>query len=393
MMANGHAPPFFTVRVGRGPAAPFTSSDGAFLLEEVPIGQSDVVVGGAGFEPGQATASIESGQIADVGTITVKPGRMITGHVLTADHRPAPGATVYGGASLAGNGMTPGQTMGGPGGRWNALNNPSPLQATTDEQGMFFLAGVGASELLLMADHDTFGRSQPVTVAAATDSQSVDLVLAAFCSLDGTVTQDGQPSANTVVTAAPQGTPDVTFTITTGPDGTFRFDRLAPDTYRVSAVGRGGGRGVGLHTAVVTLAAGQNGHVQLSFDTAGVTLLVTAQAPDGTAAPSMIYVVQGAIAATTAKALRLAVSQSSASYTFVGFAGGRPARAQNVAPGQYTACAVPVPKSAQGPGAFGYLLQNSDKLAAFCTAHTVTADPPEQSVAIPVTVPADPGVH
>jgi hypothetical protein len=54
-------------------------------------------------------------------------------------------------------------------------------------------------------------------------------------------------------------------------------------------------------------------------------------------------------------------------------------------------CAVPVPPSAQGPGAFGYLQQHGDKLAAFCIGHTVAADPPEQSVAVPVTVPADSG--
>src|SRR5439155_18346513 len=132
-------------------------------------------------------------------------------------------------------------------------------------QGNFVFSGLGATDLVLVADHDTLGRSQAVTVPASTDSQTVELVLAPFASLDGTVTQDGQPGAGIVVTTASQATPSASFTVTTGPDGSFRFDRLAPDRYRVSAVGRGGRGGLGLHSAVVTLAAGQNGHVALSF--------------------------------------------------------------------------------------------------------------------------------
>src|SRR5207245_8539196 len=100
----------------------------------------------------------------------------------------------------------------------------------------------------------------------------------------------------------------------------------------------------GLHSAVVALAAGQNGHVSLSFDTQGVTLLVTPQATDGTAALAQIYVVQGSVAAPTAKALRLAVAASNAAFSWVGVAfGARPARVPNVKPGQYTVCAVAVP--------------------------------------------------
>ena len=389
MLADGHPPPFFTVRVGRAQAMPFTSADGAFLVDEVPIGSADVVVGGAGFEPGQASTTIEAGRVADIGTITVKPGRTISGHVLTADHRPAPGATIYGGASLAGDGTQPGTSSGGFG-RWNATN-PSPMQATADEQGSYFLSGVGTSDLLLMADHDSFGRSQPVTVPGSTDSQTVDLILAPFSSLDGVVTQDGQPASGVPITAAPQGSPDVTFSVTTGPDGTFRFDRLAPDHYRVSAIGRGGRGGVGLRTAVVTLSAGQNGHVQLSMDTQGITLLVTAQGADGSPATAQIAVIAGAVQAATAKALRLAVSTSSASYTYVGFSGGgRPARAQNVQPGAYTVCAIPLPAGMQGGGAWSYLQQNADKLAAFCLQRTVAADPAEQPVQVPVTVPPAP---
>ena len=392
MLADGHAPPFFTVRVGRATPMPFTSADGSFLVDEIPLGSATVVVGGAGFEPGQASATIESGRVADVGTITVKPGRTISGHVMTADHRPAPGANVWGGASLSGDGTQPGTTAGGFG-RWGA-NNPSPMQATTDEQGQYFLTGVGTTDLLLMADHDSFGRSQPVSVPGSTDSQTVDLILAPFSSLDGVVTQDGQPASGINVTAAPQGTPDVTFSVSTGPDGTFRFDRLAPDNYRVSAIGRAGRGGIGLHTAVVSLAAGQNGHVALTMDTQGVTLLVTAQTADGTPAAAQIAVVQGSFQAATAKALRMAVSASSASYTFVGFTGGsRPARAQNLQPGAYTVCAIPLPAGMQGGAAFAYLQQNADKLAAFCLQRQVAAEPAEQPVQVPVTLPPDPAGH
>jgi hypothetical protein len=148
---------------------------------------------------------------------------------------------------------------------------------------------------------------------------------------------------------------------------------------------------MGLHSAVATLAPGQNGHVSLAFDSQGVTLVVTPQAADGSAAMAQISVIQGNVAAATAKALRLAVAASNAANTYVGFAmASRPARLSRVTPGAYTVCAVPVPASVVGRGAlFTYIAQNSANLSAFCVPKTVTDDPPEQPVVVPVAVPSD----
>src|SRR5262249_20421986 len=110
------------------------------------------------------------------------------------------------------------------------------------------------------------------------------------------------------------------------------------------------------HSTIVALAAGQNGHVAIVFDSEGVTLLLSPQPPEGANVLAQVYAVQGTVAGATGKALRAAVAASSASYTFVGIAASqRPARATGVKPGAYTLCAIPFPNGAGfgPPGAGG----------------------------------------
>src|SRR5262249_50251167 len=72
--------------------------------------------------------------------------------------------------------------------------------------------------------------------------------------LGGRVTSGGQPLANALVTAAPQTAALGTFSVRAGPDGAYRFDKLTPDSYVVSASLAGGFRG-NMQTRTVTIAS------------------------------------------------------------------------------------------------------------------------------------------
>ena len=47
---------------------------------------------------------------------------------------------------------------------------------------------------------------------------------------------DAGAAADTIISAQSVNTPNATYSVVSGADGTFRFDKLAPDTYKVSAM-------------------------------------------------------------------------------------------------------------------------------------------------------------
>src|SRR5262249_1441742 len=157
----------------------------------------------------------------------VKPGRSISGRVVTADHRPAPGANIFGGSVIIGDGTQPGNVgvgigQGGLSTLFLAANGGQPpIQTTSDADGQFTLVARGSNDLVLLADHPDLGRSSTVTVPGSSDPQTVELVLSPFASLDGTVTENGNPTEGVAVTATSQASTGATWTVTTGPDGKF----------------------------------------------------------------------------------------------------------------------------------------------------------------------------
>src|SRR5262249_57196797 len=112
----------------------------------------------------------------------------------------------------------------------------------------------GERGLLVAADHPTAGRSKIARVPPGSAAVEVDLTLLLPGALEGRVTSGGQPLANALVTAAPQTAALGTFSVRAGPDGAYRFDKLTPDSYVVSASLAGGFRG-NMQTRTVTIAS------------------------------------------------------------------------------------------------------------------------------------------
>jgi hypothetical protein len=215
-----------------------------------------------------------------------------------------------------------------------------------------------------------------------------------FGALTGTLRQGGQPADGVLVTCQSTSTPGAVYTVAAGGDGAYRFDRLAPDTYKVSATVGSLRAGMKFYSKQIAVPSGQQVTLDLSVDPGTVTVdvAVTAAAPVFVA-PT--WLVHGAITATTASELSLAVAGAGAGNSALSIiVTGKPAVFTEVAPGPYTACATPLPAEVSPIAARGYVDRHADTLRAFCTPVTVAAAPATQQVSLAVTLPAyipDPG--
>jgi hypothetical protein len=293
---------------------------------------------------------------------------------------PVAGATVLAGRQLFGTGSSNTAQAGmGPPGR---VNN---REATTDADGHFTISGLGPADLALVAEHPDLGRSAAIRLQrGAGDEQALAIELAPFGQLAGKVSDGDGPAADTVVTA-----PNAMYTVSTGGDGTYRFDRLAPDLYKVSAMLGSPMRGLAFHSSQVTVVSGQEAHADLTVEKGAVTLEVKATAAgDGEFRGGFAWLIRGVIVARTGRELalrhaRMPAGMSSMSVMF----GGRPAIFDDLVPGGYTVCVSALPREAAGMQAMNYLERHGDDLPSVCRPAMVAEAPAKQSIGVTVEIP------
>jgi hypothetical protein len=269
--ADGKIPTAFTVRLGNSYGTPFASTDGSFSLSAV-AGTHGLVVDGPSFLAAKSReVVVKEGAPTDVGTITVEPGRSISGRVLDERHNPVPGAKVAGGKLLSGGGKElyiPDESI-------------DAKDTTTDADGRFHLDGFSPGPLNVVAGTAT-GRSPSIEIPPGTASATIDLVIAPTTSIDGLVTREGKPLGDTVVIAKPIGAIGSNFFVVTGPDGTFALDALAPGAYLVSPmVGGGGPKPKDIYIVRADLVLGTRTHVEVDATPGPATVTVTAKTEDG----------------------------------------------------------------------------------------------------------------
>jgi len=247
--------------------------------------------------------------------------------------------------------------------------------------GTFTIAGVGPRALVLAADHPKEGRSRMVSIAPGPDSAQVDLVLEPMAALEGKVTRGGKPAASTLVMANPQSAVRGSFIVTAGSDGTYRFDRLTPDSYLVSALKVAGGRGSSdLHTRTVVLESGKTVKLDIALPPEGVKVTVTIQPAPSTA---QVFLFSGRVQVTNAAQFMEAFAErGDGSLTSTITTKDKPAVFPDVQPGDYTLCVVPIPGDLNDPATMARLQEEADDLPIFCEPRVVKPSPPEQSLTI-----------
>ncbi len=387
VLAEGGSPAMFTLSLGAwGSGITVATKDGAFKVSDVPPRQYRLTIRGATFAETTLDAiTIAPGKTVDLGTITVRKGRSISGRVVDSSGAPIAGATVSAGPTLWGTGSR----ASAPPGMSGPPGSSDVKQTKTNERGEFSLVGVSRTTRVIIAEHDAHGRSQPLALASLERSLTdLQLSLVAFGALEGKVTIAGAPGSRMIVNAQSKTVPTAMYSVISGEDGGYRFDRLAPDTYSVSAMmGADPMSGFGFHTKTVTVASGKPAHLDLAVDAGDVTLVVRTTA----AKPvmfAMVYSIRGTLSATNAKELEqktLALEAGQSSFG-MGIA-GQPAKITKLAPGTYTICASPFPAEV-GVDVEDYLVREGDRLPVFCKGLQIGATPKEQAIDIAVEIPA-----
>ena len=216
---------------GRGPYEPraFHADDGVFVLEDVPAGRWTVEVSAEGFQRGTASGVVveEGGRVEGV-DIALSKGGTIIGQVLESQSgRPVLDATVQAELSGGGQGRMP-RVMGG-----------GDNEAMTDAEGAYEITGLAPGTWSVSASHPEWSEST-VTVELEDAPATADLRLGRGGAIGGVVVAGGRPVGGAEVGLDEAG--EAGFrgfgggqNSLTGDDGRFRFERLAPGRYTLSA--------------------------------------------------------------------------------------------------------------------------------------------------------------
>ncbi|MBA2540032.1 MAG: sigma-70 family RNA polymerase sigma factor [Deltaproteobacteria bacterium] len=284
-LPDGKAPGRFFVRIGEY-GMPFASSDGAFALP-VATGKHSISISGPGFvEKWQPDVVVTEGKDTDLGTITVTPGRSISGRVLDPSGTPVAKATVAAGALLTGGGKE----------LYIATESPGAKNTETDKDGRFVLEGFNTGPITVVAGKADVGRSGSIRVPPGPTSATLELVLAPTSSVEGRIVRDGKPVGDVVIIANPIGAVGSNFFTTTGADGTFALDAIAPDDYIVYPMfGGGGPRPKDIYTRRVVVSAGKRAKVEIDATPGPLAIEVSVKNADGSPAMAQVITVEAAI--------------------------------------------------------------------------------------------------
>ncbi len=384
-LANGEAPELFTVSVGWQRGTPFSSKDGSFELSDLPPKTFTVVISGPGIDEARVEdVVVKEGEYTDVGSITARKGRSVSGTVVDLDGSAVAGAKVSAGRVLFGDGSS-----SEAGGRARNPMARATKTVTTGEDGGFSIYGVVSGDLSIVADHETIGRSMPISVKQSNDSISgISLQLQKTGVLEGIVSKNGAPEDGVVVTASSVNYPGVTFNVASGVDGGYRFDRLIADEYRVKAMfGASPMSGMSFFAEKSSVVADSTTKLNIDFDDGGATINVILNSEQELGFTWLSIVGQG-VDAKTARELQAAQGGA------IGFEGsgmsirGGPAKARNVPPGSYSICALVYPTEVSGmEKTFAYMEREGDNLPAQCQPLKVPEGSTELEVQMTVVVP------
>jgi protocatechuate 3,4-dioxygenase beta subunit len=370
---GGAAPPTHaTVTVGLLSSAT-ASADGTFRIADLKAERTSARIRGAEFaELVVPDIVIEPGKTTDLGTITVHRGRRVVGRVVDTTGAPIAGARVRLGRSLD---ASSDDTS-------DLVDFGDVASARSDRDGSFVVVGVGARESHVVADHSTRGRSNAATVPAGTDDPpAVTLVLRAFGSVAGKVTSKGKPVVGAEVSAMPKdGSVEAAKTETTD-DGSFLLARVPEGELTIVASSPAATLlGATNASAQIQVTAGKQTHADIAIAAGDITVEVQLAARAGAKLDGAeLLLIPGAVNVHTAKALDPYEGRSAMRLAMGVTA---PETFDDVLPGTYSLCAVPITGSLTDPTLLAWLEDHQDEVVAYCRPLSVGAVPAKQTVAL-----------
>lgn len=198
----------------------FSSEEGAFALEGLPTGQTDIVATAPGYARGVITVTVEEGKTLDNVTIALNLASKITGKVTGPD-----------GAALSGAVVTAEPPSGGQGMRMPMRGQ----QVVTDGAGQYEIDGLELGQQTIEASHPRY-LSAEKTVDVNAREVRADLRLEQGLRVSGqVVTEAGAPVAEAAVRANTSGGRGAWRSAMTDANGTFSFEALEAGRYTFNA--------------------------------------------------------------------------------------------------------------------------------------------------------------
>lgn len=227
----------------------FASSDGRFLLQDVPEGTWVVEASAPDRASGVASnVHVAPGSAVDVGRIRLTAGGTVRGLVVDTAGAPIAGANI----------VLEGASRDFAGRR----------EAGTDHGGAFEVRGVQTGMVEAVAYHPSYaeGRSTPVEVDSARGPAEVRIVLSQGGRIEGRVIRRDGTGVQTLVTASaagPGGRRGFSRSPTnTAPDGTFVMDHVPPGRVFVMVMAGSAGMMESSHSREVEVREGETTSVE-----------------------------------------------------------------------------------------------------------------------------------
>src|SRR6185369_11663002 len=200
----------------------FTSDDGTFVLENVPVGATTLAVNAPGYVQERVpNLTVEAGKTTENVEVALETGVRVTGHVTGPDGAAAGGAVVRidpmaGGRMMRGGGMNDPYTVADPNGEYT-LENVEPGEKT-----------------LVFSRTGFINTSKTVTLSG--DHMQVDAQLSSGVRTAGVVVNEGgTPVADAQVRARSASDSGFGRSARTDANGSFSFEGLAPGHYEFNA--------------------------------------------------------------------------------------------------------------------------------------------------------------
>jgi protocatechuate 3,4-dioxygenase beta subunit len=372
------APPIDArVQVGFHLATP-AASDGTFRVDSLTPGTYDVHVFGGQFAPlTRSDVKLEAGKTTDLGTLVAPRGRTLVGRVVDASGTPVAGARVAVSKSLVG--------MEGADDQMQALAELSgERDAVTDANGAFSIVGISKSAAYAGADHPERGRATPIAIPEGKDDPpAVTLALKPFGTIVGKVTSQGTPVGGATVTDTVQGTTGQTEIVRTADDGTFTFLHAVEGTHVLTAMqSQAMASKSASATAQVVTGATASVTIDIPLGSVALTVQVAAIAPAEVDA-AQVFLMNGAITATTGKELTDHISAGGMAGMKFWFGAGKPMpEFDQVVPGEFTLCGIPITGDLSDSRFLQRIQQSLALLKVYCQRISITASPASQSAAM-----------
>jgi hypothetical protein len=387
-LESGAAPKLASVQIGQRPTTP--AAAGAFELKELEPGKYDLTLRGPEFaETVQRDVEVQPGKVTDLGTIKVARGRKLIGRVVDSTGAPAAGVRVKLAEMLFSlDASDPDRAAS-----FDAM--AGVRTAVTDEDGAFSLIGVPKKQTTVMADDPDRGRSLATPVPEGLDDPPpITLTLRGFGSIAGKVTQKGEPQAGVTIADSLKGGAMQAAFSRTGDDGTFMLTKVPEGTHAIQAL-QAAMMSMRSTTVTVQVTAGKQSTVTIEIPVGTITLDVDVRPlPNNRVDSAQVFLFSGVASFANGKQLTDGFLQGGAQGMKFWFGPGKPVpEFDQLVPGEYTECTIPITGDLSDPQLAQRLRENMQLLKVYCQQVKVAPSPQTQTVVAQVPAMAPLPTH